>query len=101
MKIYSKILKTTLVIFLLHYSYISTCKNNCYLGGSFFSAPLDDSRCCREDLKDPNCEYYTQMLNSMICFRCKIGYQWNNNECIPFGKVQDDQGSLNINKTNF
>lgn len=68
-----------------------TCSNNCYLGGSFFSAPLDNRRCCREDLKDPNCEYYTQILQSVICFRCILGFQWSNNECVPFGQVEEDQ----------
>ena len=68
------------------------CKNNCYLVGSFFSAPLDARRCCREDLKDPNCEYYTQMLNSMICFRCKLGFQWSNNECVQLGTLKEDRG---------
>jgi hypothetical protein len=72
---------------------VLSCKNNCYLGGSFFSAPLDGAKCCREDLKDPNCEYYTQMLNSMICFRCKIGFQWSNNECVKNGTLHEDDGN--------
>ena len=94
MKAHSQLLKTLIFTTLLFLTGLKACKNNCYLGGSFFSAPLDDNRCCREDLKDPNCEYYTQVLNSMICFRCIIGYQWSNNECVQFGTVQEDEGTI-------
>ena len=94
MKSHLLILKSLILTILLNSKLVNTCKNNCYLGGSFFSAPLDDNRCCREDLKDPNCEYYTQVLNSMICFRCIIGYQWSNNECVKFGTVKEDEGKL-------
>jgi hypothetical protein len=87
-------IQIALVLSLLNFSHANSCKNNCYLGGSFFSAPLDDSKCCREDLKDPNCEYYTQMLNSMICFRCKIGFQWSNNECVTLGTLKEDEGKV-------
>ena len=69
-----------------------SCENNCFLGGGFFSAPVDIKGCCRYDKKDENCEYYTQMLNSVICFRCKLGFEWDNNECVPF-KTEDDGNS--------
>jgi hypothetical protein len=64
------------------------CLHNCFLGGSFFSSPLDLNRCCDHSKKDENCEYYTPMLNSMVCFRCKLGYQWNNNQCVEFGQLE-------------
>ena len=64
------------------------CSNNCYLGGTFFSEPLDHRRCCSPAKKDPNCEYYAPMLNSMVCFRCNLGFQWDNNKCVDFGTVK-------------
>lgn len=66
------------------------CKNNCYLGGSFFSLPLDSKRCCRKDLHIPNCEFYSQILNSMVCYRCELGFQWTNNECVKFGELPNE-----------
>lgn len=66
------------------------CKNNCYLGGSFFSLPLDSKRCCRKDLHIPNCEFYSQILNSMVCYRCELGFQWSNNECVKFGELPNE-----------
>ena len=71
------------------------CKNNCYLGGTFFSEPLDHNRCCNPDKKDENCEYYAPMLNSMVCFRCALGFQWDNNNCVEFGQVKTSkEGTL-------
>jgi hypothetical protein len=54
------------------------------LGGTFFSSPLDSNKCCDHEGKDENCEYYTPVLNSMVCFRCKLGYRWDNNKCVEF-----------------
>lgn len=72
------------------------CSNNCYLGGTFFSEPLDHRRCCSPSKKDPNCEYYAPMLNSMVCFRCKLGYQWDNNNCVEFGNVKVSAEGKNL-----
>lgn len=75
----------------------NSCSNNCYLGGTFFSEPLDHNRCCSPDKKDPHCEYYAPMLNSMVCFRCQLGYQWDNNQCVEFGQVKvSKEGELTL-----
>lgn len=73
---------------------ISSCENNCFLGGGFFSVPVDIKGCCRYDLRDEHCEYYTQLLNNVVCFRCKIGYEWSNNECVPFTHSEETAGSI-------
>ena len=83
----------TTLVFILRFG--SSCENNCFLGGGFFSAPVDIKGCCRYDKKDDNCEYYTQMLNSVICFRCKLGYEWDNNECVPL-KTEDNSNNIFI-----
>lgn len=90
-----KIRKIILAIILLNFCRNSkTCKNNCYLGGNFFSMPMDSKRCCRSDLMINNCEYYSPILNSVVCFRCELGYQWNNNECVKFGEVPNDNNGI-------
>lgn len=60
-----------LSIFLIHHIH-TICEKNCFLGGIFFSAPLDETGCCRYDW-NKNCSRFIQVNEgNFICDRCKI-----------------------------
>lgn len=66
----------------------SECLKNCFLGQSFFSAPLDDDGCCRFDWKQ-NCDKFIQVtMGKFMCDRCKIGFKWFDNNCKKAKKIE-------------
>lgn len=70
----------------------SECLKNCFIGQSFYSAPLDDEGCCRYDWKN-NCDKFIQVtIGKFMCDRCKIGYEWYNNDC---KKIKKNEKCLN------
>ncbi len=58
----------------------------------FFSAPLDESGCCRYDWAG-NCNKFVQIdMNKFMCDRCKLGYKWVDNNC---EEIDEDEDCIN------
>ena len=61
-----------------------TCDQSCFLGNNLYSAPLDINHCCLYKYKK-NCENFIPINDGgFICSRCKIGFKFNNNECVQY-----------------
>lgn len=69
------------VIFITLLGIIQSCEKNCFLGGAFFSSPLDEQGCCL-DVANDKCSQYVQVNRGyFVCDRCQAGYVWSNNKC--------------------
>ncbi len=60
---------------------INVCLQNCYIGKTFYSAPLDENGCCRYEWSKNCNKYVTTASGKFICDRCQIGYKWYDNDC--------------------
>lgn len=80
------------VILSIIFSFSLGCEKNCFLGGIFFSAPLDANGCCIV-IPNDKCVRYVQVNHGyFMCDRCEIGYEWSNNEC---HKIKDSRKCIN------
>ena len=86
-----KISKILTIITLVYFT-IQKCQRNCFLGESFYSAPLDKKGCCRYKWAK-NCRQFVAISkNKFMCDSCKLGYKWKNNKCV---KLKENQNCIN------
>lgn len=79
-------MRNLFLAYLLIKAVYTACDRSCFLGNDLYSAPLDINSCCVYSYKK-NCENFSQITEGgFICVRCKLGFKFDNNDCVPYKK---------------